>query len=745
MSFIAELKRRNVFRVGVTYGIVAWLLVEVASVVFPALHLPDWTLTFLVLVILAGFPLALVIAWAFELTPEGIKWETAVDLAESITSKTGRKLDFTIIALLALAVIYFALDKFLLDAEPEQSKVVAERISAAESIPRDKSIAVLLFDNLSGDAATQPFTDGIHNDILTQLSKIRALKVIARTSMERLDPTLSIPEIGTKLGVAVVLEGGVQRARDRVRINVQLIDCKTEAHLWAETYDRELTAANIFSIQSEIAKTVADALRAALSPEEQARLAIIPTENLAAYEAYLLGKQHIAEETAASSAEAIGYFQQAIELDPAFALAYVGLADGYSFQFWNGGLPPEEALAKAQTAADKALELDDRLGEAYNSLGGIKHARFDLEGAEATYQRALELNPNYATAYYWYGDLLLGALGRPEEALALHRKALELDPFSGGILTSIASDLESLGRFDEALAGYEKLIAIDPSFALGYHALGSHYWFVTGQLDEAVVWIRKSIALDLGNHQYPAVLGMLFMDLGDPDTAEFWINRSIELGPETFLPNFAMQLLRLYQGDEVASLDYGRKALAMVPHLIIQISPLEPLRDHELSAGRYAEARALYEKRYPKLLNEDDPKVDNRNYRVAIDLASVLSRTAEQERADLLLNRSFQRIQTFPRLSWTGYGIADVEIYALWGDKPKALSALRQSIDRGWRAHWWYFLKHDPDLALLHDEPEFQAMIAEIEADMAEQLARVREMEHNGELEPIPEISAAIQ
>jgi TolB-like protein len=311
-----------------------------------------------------GFPLALIVAWAFEMTPDGLKRETAVDPAESITHVTGRKLDFAVIGLLAIAVVYLVIDNYVLKDKPGQPPVA-----------REKSIAVLLFDDLSDGSANQSFTKGIHDDILTQLSKIRALKVIARTSMERLDPTLSIPEIGTKLGVATVLEGGVQRAGDRVRINVQLIDCETEAHLWAETYDRELTAANIFSIQSEIAKIVADALRATLSPEEQDRLASVPTENLAAYEAYLLGMQRLARETGAALVEAVDYFQQAIELDPDFALAHVGLADSYSNQVFYGGLAREEGLAKAQAAADKALALDDRLGEAYNSLAGIKEER----------------------------------------------------------------------------------------------------------------------------------------------------------------------------------------------------------------------------------------------------------------------------------------------------------------------------------------------------------------------------------
>jgi hypothetical protein len=203
-----------------------------------------------------------------------------------------------------------------------------------------------------------------------------------------------------------------------------------------------------------------------------------------------------------------------------------------------------------------------------------------------------------------------------------------------------------------------------------------------------------------------------------------------------------MQILALYRGDEAAALEHGRKAFA--------IWPLEPpvltfLRDHEVRAGRYIEARALYEKFFSELLSERDPKVDLRNYRAAIDLALILSRTGEQEQADLLLNRSLQQIQRRPRLGSRGFGIADVQIYALRGEKQKALSALRRAIDEGWRRFWWYHLKYDPTLESLHDEPEFQAMIAEIEADMAAQLARVREMERNGELEPIPEVSATTQ
>ena len=740
MSLMTELKRRNVFRVGLAYAIVGWLLIEVASVLLPTFEAPAWVMKAFSSLVILGFPLTLVIAWAFEMTPEGIKREAEVDRTESITHVTGRKLDFAIIGLLVIAVVYFAVDKFG-NGEPKPPPVAPKEIPAAEAVEREKSIAVLLFDNLSGDAANEAFTKGIHDDILTHLSKIRALKVIARTSMERLDPTLSIPEIGTQLGVAAVLEGGVQRSGDRVRINVQLIDCETEAHLWAETYDRELTASNIFSIQSEIAKTVADALRATLSLEEKQQLDTVPTENMAAYEAYILGKQRIAKGTSGAFSEAADFFQRAVELDPGFALAYVGLADAYVNNVDLLGLPKNEMYSKAGVLIERALELDDQLGEAYAVLASIQDWSTDFEDAEAKFRRALELNPNYARAYLDYGQLLR-KFGRPEEALALHRKAVELDPLSPVMIMNVGWSLDALGRFDEGLSWYERSFDLDPAYSFNLWNIGTHYWLISGQYGEAVGWLRKAISSDPGDPFNSAHLGRLFMDLGDSDRAEYWIHRSIETDSESSASNNAMQLLHLYQRDEAAGLEYGRKSFAIAEGVFLHIAAVELLGDYEVRAGRYPEARDLYAERYPELLREDDPKIHHKNYRAAINLALVLSKTGEQERADLLLDRSLRHIETAPRLSLYGYGIADVEIYALQGDTQKALSTLRLAIDEGWRGFWWYLLKHDPTLESLHDEPEFQAIVAEIEADMAAQLERVREMERSGELTAIPELVA---
>jgi TolB-like protein/Tfp pilus assembly protein PilF len=742
MSLMTELKRRNVFRVGVAYAIVSWLLVEVASVVLPTFGAPEWVMKVFTFLVTLGFPLALILAWAFELTPEGIKREAEVDRTGSITRVTGRKFDFAIIGLLVLAVVFLIVDNYVLETDPDQAEVATERVLGGVEVAHEASIAVLPFANRSANEADAFFVDGIHDDILTHLAKIRSLKVISRTSvMEYRNTTKNLKTIGQELGAATVLEGGVQRAGNQIRVNVQLIDAQTDDHLWAEIYDRKLTVENIFAIQTEIAMAIADALQATLSPEEQDQLAALPTKNLAAYEAYLFGKQRLAKEAPAAMEEAIVYFQQAIDLDPSFALGYVGLAESYILRFFYSDRSNDEMLVKAQSAAGKALELDDRLGEAYNSLAGIKEERGDLEGAEAAYQRAIELNPNYSMTYSWYGWLLREKMGRAEEALALHMRAAELDPMSADLRTNVADDLMALGRVEESLAWNEKALEVDPEFSNAYGNIGQHYYFVLGQLDEAISWIARGHSIDSGRPGFPAVMGLIFLDLGDFDMAEFWIRRSSQLRRDSEASSHARQVMHLYREDQ-SSLDDARKAIANFPNMW---SAAAILRNHELREGRTAEARATYERIRPELLSEADPRIDDDNFRIAIDLALVLFRTGERERADLLLDRSLEYIQTIPRVGDFGIEIAAVQIYALRSDKQKALSALRQAIDEGWRNLWWYYLKQDPSLESLHDEPEYQAMVAEIEADMAAQLTRVREMERNGELEPIPEVSATAQ
>ena len=300
MSFFAELRRRNVFRVAIAYAVTAWLLAQIADVAFDTFGTPEWVGKTVLFLLLLGFPIAVFFAWAFELTPEGIKKEKDVDRSQSITHQTGRKMNFLITTVLAAAVAFLLFDKFLLrdgatpvNAPAELTTAVSDDDPTPPPVASNKAtIAVLPFESRSSQESDVHFVDGMHDDLLTQLARVGAWKVISRTSVERFrDTTESIQAIGEQLGATSIIEGGVQRAGDRVRINVQLIDAATDEHLWAETYDRALTTSNIFAIQSEIASAIAEALQATLSPGDVARIGKANTQNLEAYEAYLLGRE----------------------------------------------------------------------------------------------------------------------------------------------------------------------------------------------------------------------------------------------------------------------------------------------------------------------------------------------------------------------------------------------------------------------------------------------------------------------
>ena len=404
MSLIAELKRRNVFRVGAAYGIVAWLLVEVASVVMPTFGAPEWVMKVFTFLIIIGFPLALILAWAFELTRAGIKRETAVDPDDSITHATGRKIDFAIIGLLAVALIFVVVDNYSLEAEPEQTEIAAEQVPAAESTPHEKSIAVLPFTNRSPNPDDIYFTDGVHDDLLTQLAKIDTFSVISRTSvMEYRDTPKNLKEIASELGVANVMEGAVQRAGNRVRINVQLIDAGTDEHLWAEVYDRELTTENLFDIQSEIAKAIAAALHATLTDSELAVIADVPTKNVAAYELYLQALRLSYGEDKIALDASLELYEETLRLDPEFKLAWIGLAEAHlENYFMYGGKSTDRQSAR--DAIDQARALDPDFPELYVAEGGYWYwGHLDYDQAIANLKKAIDQMPGNAAAHMTLG------------------------------------------------------------------------------------------------------------------------------------------------------------------------------------------------------------------------------------------------------------------------------------------------------------------------------------------------------
>ncbi|MFT5140864.1 MAG: TolB-like protein/tetratricopeptide (TPR) repeat protein [Rhodothermales bacterium] len=533
MSFFEELKRRNVFRVGIAYAISAWVLLQIADLVIDNIVAPDWVMHVLMLMVGLGFIVALVIAWAYEMTPEGVKREADVVRDESVTQHTAKKLDvITLAAIGALALLIIG-DRFIGSDEAEKGSdtfsgensstlsdatdqklnptpvsAVAPIETAIEAVDL-KSIAVLPLANRSVNPEDAFFAEGMHDEILTRLSRISSLKVISRTSvMGYAGTTKKMAEIGQELKVATLLEGGVQRAGDRVRINVQLIEAATDKHLWAEVYDRDLTADNLFDIQSEITLAISDALQAVLTGEEQLVLTEKPTENIEAYAHYLRAKA-LASGYGRSEPQirdSVAIYQAALELDPEFAVAWAALSVDWTELQWQGsGISGElekaaEALAKAQALAPDSAET--LVAEGYLYYWGY----LDYEKALNSFEAALDKKPGSVlalrgTAY------VLRRMGRLDECISTFRRAIELDPNDAALPADLAYSLLRQGEINEARDFFIRAITQDPSnewnlWSYSYYFLtmndlaGAHKLFgpVTSNASEYQIAGRYTIA-----------------------------------------------------------------------------------------------------------------------------------------------------------------------------------------------------------------------------------------------------------
>ncbi len=431
MSFFIELKRRNVIRVAIAYAIAAWLLIEITATTFPILKLPDWSVTLVTVLVLIGFPLALIFAWAYELTPEGLKKEKDVDRSESVTHITGRKLDFAIIAVLAVALVFFA-STHQWGSDSESSNIV-ETAAGGE-----QSIAVLPFVNMSDDPGNEYFSDGISEELLNVLVKVKGLRVASRTSSFAFkDKDISIPNIAKELNVNHVLEGSVRKAGNTVRVTAQLVDVRTDSHLWSGTYDRELE--DIFAIQDEISGQIVQALKIALRAGGQQAIAPPqkPTENLQAYEHYLRGRYFWQRRGEDNIRHAIDLFEQATKLDPQFARAWSSLAAAHITLPTYSDASVDEHYSQAMSVAQKALSQDDTLAEAYAVLGDVARVDRKWAEAEAHYLLATASEPKNATAHLWYAEHL-AMVGRKNDALEETLIAYQLDPLHPGTNGNLA-------------------------------------------------------------------------------------------------------------------------------------------------------------------------------------------------------------------------------------------------------------------------------------------------------------------
>jgi len=564
-NFFTELKRRNVYKVAVAYAVVAWLLMQVASQIFPFFEIPNWAVRLVVLLLIIGFPVALILAWAFELTPEGIKRTESADAAQA--HSRGSAWIYIIAIGAALSVGLFFLGRYTgWRKQTESAELPA------------KSIAVLPFENLSHDPDNAYFAEGVRDELLARLSKVGGLKVISIRSTNQIAGLLNdLPEIARKFGVANVLEGRVQRSTDQVRVNVQLIRAENDAHLWADTFDRKLTG--IFAVESEIARAIAGTLQAKLTGSEQNAIAARPTENTEAYQLYLKGRFFWNKRTAENLKKAAGYFNQAIVADPRYALAYVGLADTYVIMPFYGAGAPEDCYPKAKAAAKKALELNDTLPEAHTSLAYVLHVYdLDFDGSEREFQRAIELNPNYATAHHWYGIELLPSLGRFDQAIRELKRALELDPLSLPINGALGRTYYFARRYDEAIEQLRKTLEMDPSFYYAHWNLGSAL-VASGAMSAAIEEYQKARALS----DDPLVLGLLaraYAASGNTMEAEKILTQLNELSKKRYVPAYSLALVYLGLGNKEETLRWIEKSYQDHANLVyFKVEPLlDPLR-----------------------------------------------------------------------------------------------------------------------------------------------------------------------
>ncbi|HZR77832.1 MAG TPA: tetratricopeptide repeat protein [Chthoniobacterales bacterium] len=548
-SFFSELKRRNVYKVAVAYAVVGWVIAQIATQVFPFLEIPNWVVRLVIVLIAIGFPIALVIAWAFEATPQGIKRSEEAD-----ASTVGRvpKRHAWIYVVLIGAGISVAL--FFLGRYTGRSLV-----SAGNSDLSTKSIAVLPFDNLSRDPDNAFFAEGVQDEILTRLAKVADLKVIARTSTQKFKSSPeNLPDIAKQLGALNILEGSVQKSNDQVRVNVQLINAMTNSHLWAEIYDRKLT--DIFAVESDIAKTIADALQAKLTGSEKQMIAAQPTNNTEAYELYHKGRSLWEKRSGDNIPKAIAFYEQAIARDPNYALAYAGLGQAYILLPFYTGADRRAVIPKAKEAALKALSLDPNVAEAHLALGKILFfGEMDLAGGIREYKRAVELKPNDASAHHWYGNDSLASLGRFEEAIAEGKRAVELDPLSPVINTDLGSTLYYARRYDDSAAQIRKALTIDPTFFYAHFNLGIALQ-AKGDLPGAIVEYEKANQLSRDNLLVSTLCAQAKAFAGDKDAAQRMLSDLDKISQQREVVGYLRALLYLSlnnKGEALRWLEQG--------------------------------------------------------------------------------------------------------------------------------------------------------------------------------------------
>lgn len=731
-DFLNELRRRNVLRVAAAYALTAWILIEAGSVLLPTFGGSERLFRLYAIVVIAGFVVSVVLAWLFEWTPEGVKLDRNIDRAAVVDRRSNQKMNYAIIALLVVALIVSVSFNVRTPAEPVAS-----------------SIAVLPFTSRSANPDNQLFADGIHDDLLTRLAGIQALKVISRTSvMDYRDTTKNLRQIGDELGVETILEGAVQRVGDSVRINMQLIDASTDDHLWADTYERQLTMENIFSIQSEISEAVAVALRATLSQEEQVRVAAMPTADLRAYRLYKEAKSNLYLRRLETLRTAREQFAEALTLDPDYAEAHAGLAESTLLLWINhNDLPQEEAVSAARRSLDTALQLDPELADAYAILGLMQSTLWaetmtgvENSDAEAAFRRAIALNPNHASAYMWFASLR-NSEERLDDAIELYQRSLELDPLARIPYSNLPQVYAKKGLHREAMQLWLEAVRIHHDWPTVYQYIAVELWGL-GRFDEAFAWHARAADLAADPLTGGNIDLAVMIEFNEFERAEATLDKY----PETHMFYPAVAGFRAFLNEDFREASQHFAGLiesGTLPGKFLY----ELVADTALLAGDLDSARQHILLSDPLLASDTRNRVNPATMRNAVKLAYIEQQLGRSVSANELLNRTLEVISELPRLGTYGYGIRDVQVYALLGRKEEALAAFRDALDEGFRGSLMFDgwpLLLDPYIESIRDDPRFVVMRDELDGYLAVMRDRLFEAEANDDLASLRAIAGII-
>jgi TolB-like protein/tetratricopeptide (TPR) repeat protein len=697
ISVWGELKRRNVVKVAVAYAIVGWLLIEIASTVLPTFEAPRWALQTLTFVFVLGFPIALIFAWAYELTPEGLKKEKDIDRSESITQVTGRKLDFIIIAVLVLAVVFFGFDKFVLepsrDAELVQATTEAVTKQTDNAETTDKSIAVMAFADLSPEGDQEYFSDGVSEEILNDLARIPDLHVTSRSSAFSFKGKgVDIPTVAKQLGVANVLEGSVRKSGKRIRITAQLIDARNGFHLWSETYDRELE--DIFAVQDEISSAIVMALKEHLGLEVKAAPRVITAANTEAHEAYLRGRHLVVQSTPAATEEAIREFKRALSHDPDYALAHAELAIATVFLIRN----PSEAVARAAPHVERAMALDPTLAEAHAATGALLWRQLKLEDALTHLRHAVQINPNYVIVYVWMGNLLNFDLGRYEEAFQMRATAMRLDPLSIPTVVYYLQALIERHRLAEADRELEKIASIFPH----------------------VYAYRRGTRTSLGGNMANAVLGSLDALRINPEYLRVKVGLPYHLAA-LGLEKEALAIREQPQPFILSYLGKPRDAITVAEARVAEdpnsLAARANLGLALAGAGDYARARPILEEMWRRTGGRISKRSDLFHTASAAALIAIRRDAGEEAEVGELVAAILDNVRRYRKAGIVGDGRsfgADYEeglASYLSGDRERGLVLLDKGMEDG-----VFMPPNEAYLQAIYDDPGFAPILARQEA-----------------------------